>query len=40
MTQETTTRPVDDARSRRHDTRNLFALSAGHALEWFDWAMF
>lgn len=40
MTQETTTRPVDDAPSRRHDTRNLFALSAGHALEWFDWAMF
>src|SRR5262245_37678758 len=26
--------------SRRQDRRNLFALSAGHALEWFDWAMF
>lgn len=28
------------AASRPHTTRNLFALSAGHALEWFDWAMF
>ncbi len=26
--------------SSEHTTRNLFALSAGHALEWFDWAMF
>lgn len=26
--------------ARPHTTRNLFALSAGHALEWFDWAMF
>lgn len=26
--------------SRRVERRNLFALSAGHALEWFDWAMF
>ncbi|MFF2270926.1 MFS transporter [Agromyces sp. NPDC058136] len=26
--------------SRRIERRNLFALSAGHALEWFDWAMF
>ncbi|MDZ8275352.1 MFS transporter [Microbacterium aquimaris] len=31
---------MDSRESRRQDTRNLFALSAGHALEWFDWAMF
>ena len=30
----------DTPESRRRDRRNLFALSAGHALEWFDWAMF
>ncbi|MEJ1090848.1 MFS transporter [Microbacterium istanbulense] len=28
------------AEARKRDRRNLFALSAGHALEWFDWAMF
>lgn len=25
---------------RRSDAKMLFALSAGHALEWYDWAMF
>ena len=32
--------PSQHKQRQRHETRNLFALSAGHALEWFDWAMF
>lgn len=41
MDEQTSTKatPVVAA-TRSRQTRHLFALSAGHALEWFDWAMF
>jgi len=35
----TDTRPPAAATKQKH-AKQLFALSAGHALEWYDWAMF
>jgi MFS transporter, MHS family, alpha-ketoglutarate permease len=32
--------PATDAPKKQSNAGRLFALSAGHALEWYDWAMF